>query len=175
MDRQKPVKILPCPKLRLRAVIKYIPFSLGSRCAFAAQGSGSDSQRTINSSPIVFDKVDLNVCNGYDVTTGKQISTWSQVRLSRRSDLFMVSLLFIKMCWVQGHVACGVPYQDAYPKERGGGKDYILPNTIGGCKGGPGTHAPRVQILSCSFRQKVDQIIPLWELAPPSGKSWIRH
>ena len=53
----------------------------GSRCAFAAQGSGSDTERTINSSPIVFDRVDLNVCNGYDVTTGRQI-TWSQVLTS---------------------------------------------------------------------------------------------
>ena len=50
----------------------------GSRCAFAALGSGSDTETTINSSPIVFDNVDLNVCNGYDVATGKQI-TWSQV------------------------------------------------------------------------------------------------
>ena len=35
---------------------------------------------------------------------------------------------------------------------------------------------PGVQILSfsCSFRQKL-QIIPLWELAHPSGKYWIHH
>ena len=54
---------------------------LGSRCAFAAQGSGADVETTINSSPIVFNKVDLNVCNGYDVNTGKQI-TWTQVLAS---------------------------------------------------------------------------------------------
>ena len=47
----------------------------GSRCAFAAQGSGSDTERTINSSPIVFDRADLNVCNGYNVATGKQITS----------------------------------------------------------------------------------------------------
>ena len=44
-------------------------------------------------------------------------------------------------------------------------------------RGGPGT-PPGVQILSfsCSFRQKVEKIIPLWELGlPSSGKSWIRH
>ena len=43
-----------------------------SRCAFAAQGLGS--ARTIDSSPIVFESVNLNSCNGYDVSTGKPIS-----------------------------------------------------------------------------------------------------
>ena len=42
---------------------------------------------------------------------------------------------------------------------------------IGGCKGAPGTRPLPlgVQILSfsCSFRQKIDKIIPIWELAHP--------
>ena len=42
---------------------------------------------------------------------------------------------------------------------------------IGGSKGAPGTRAlcPRDQILSfsCSFRQKIRKIIPIWELAHP--------
>ena len=45
-------------------------------------------------------------------------------------------------------------------------------------KGVPGTRAPLgVQILSFSysFRQNNRFSHPLWELAPPSGKSWIRH
>ena len=52
----------------------------------------------------------------------------------------------------------------------------IHTTTIGGSKGGA-RDAPGVQILSfsCSFRQKVYKIIPLWELASPPGKSWIRH
>ena len=45
---------------------------------------------------------------------------------------------------------------------------------IGGSKGGRQGRAPPpgVQILSfsCSFRQKVEKIIPLWELAPPLRK-----
>ena len=61
-------------KVKLHEINEH-PFSPGSRCAFAAQGSGSDTETTINSSPIVFDRVDLNVCNGYDVNTGKQITT----------------------------------------------------------------------------------------------------
>ena len=45
-------------------------------------------------------------------------------------------------------------------------------------RGTPGTRVPpRVQILSfsCSFRPKNRLADLLWELAPPSGKSWIRH
>ena len=41
-----------------------------SSCAFSAQGSGSGTI-VINSNPIVFEQVDLNVCDGYDVTTGR--------------------------------------------------------------------------------------------------------
>ena len=44
-------------------------------------------------------------------------------------------------------------------------------NHIGGSKGGRQGRAPPLgaQILSfsCSFQQKVEKIIPLWELAPP--------
>ena len=49
-------------------------------------------------------------------------------------------------------------------------------NAIGGSKGGGGARdarpPPGAQILSfsCSFRQKVEKIIPLWELAPPLRK-----
>ena len=54
----------------------------------------------------------------------------------------------------------------------------IPPHTliIGGSKGVPGTRPPsRVQILSfsCSFRQKICKIIPIWELAhPPRENPW---
>ena len=48
--------------------------------------------------------------------------------------------------------------------------------------GAPWTPPPRVLILpfSCSSKQKICKINnrlahPLWELAPPSGTSWIRH
>ena len=40
-----------------------------SRCAFAAQGLNADT--TINDSPLVFVNVDLNICGGYNATTGK--------------------------------------------------------------------------------------------------------
>ena len=44
-----------------------------SRCSFAAQGSyGPD--KVVNSSPIVFENVNLNTCNGYNASTGKVIS-----------------------------------------------------------------------------------------------------
>ena len=48
----------------------------------------------------------------------------------------------------------------------------------GGSKGGArDSHLPRGQILSFSFslRPKNRLARPLWELAPLSGKSWIRH
>ena len=42
-----------------------------TRCAFAAQGSElTDDTMTINSSPILFEQVDLNICGGYDNNTG---------------------------------------------------------------------------------------------------------
>ena len=45
---------------------------------------------------------------------------------------------------------------------------------IGGSKGGCQGHAPppgvRILSFSCSFRQKIDKIIPIWELAHPLGK-----
>ena len=34
---------------------------------------------------------------------------------------------------------------------------------------------PNSFIFTQFFGEKVEKIIPLWELAPPSGKSWIRH
>ena len=43
-----------------------------SSCAFSAQGSGS-GMMIINSSPVVFEQVDLNICDGYDVATGMDL------------------------------------------------------------------------------------------------------
>ena len=47
-------------------------FVADSRCAFAARGSGSESTKIINDSPIVYNEVELNICNAYNVTTGKR-------------------------------------------------------------------------------------------------------
>ena len=59
--------------------------------------------------------------------------------------------------------------------------DTVLPfHRIGGCRGGPGGPGPPLGSkffqVSCSFRQKIEKIIPILEVgAPPWGKSWIRH
>ena len=47
-----------------------------SRCAFAAQGLNADT--TINDSPLAFVNVDLNICGGYNATTGKPYRVTSE-------------------------------------------------------------------------------------------------
>ena len=53
-------------------------FIADSRCAFAARNSGSTSTKIINDSPIVYSDVEFNVCNAYNVTTGKRLQ-WEEI------------------------------------------------------------------------------------------------
>ena len=57
-----------------------------SRCAFAARGLTSDM--TINDSPLVFVNVDLNICNGYDNTTGKLNNLGLVVKKTRLLEMW---------------------------------------------------------------------------------------
>ena len=66
---------------KFKVILNTNSFAPGSRCAFATQGSGPDTQTYISSSPVVFDKVDLNICNGYDVNTGTKHIALKNIRI----------------------------------------------------------------------------------------------
>ena len=49
----------------------FMYFFSATPCAFAARGSDTQTQLPINvNTVLVFENVDLNVCGGYDNTTG---------------------------------------------------------------------------------------------------------
>ena len=61
--------LLECFLVRsIYSVIVPLKFA-ASRCAFAARGLCEE--KTIDSSPILFQNVDLNICNAYNATTGE--------------------------------------------------------------------------------------------------------
>ena len=81
----------------------------GPKCAFAARGLSTE--RTIDSSPIVFENVDLNICNGYNATTGEhQMYVGKIMKVQESSPVADQSTKYQLTC-IPGthHVTCNFP------------------------------------------------------------------
>ena len=65
-------------------------------CAFSVQGLAPT--KTINSAPIVFEQVDLNICDGYNVTIGRELTHSSTQNLNRIKHCTKPTELAANLC-----------------------------------------------------------------------------